>query len=168
MRLLSTTGLPRRLLAFLVLAIALALVVSACGDDDDSAANDDTEQTADDPTDDGSTDTDTGAAEEDETAISEAVDDIAVACGAQDRARLRDMSGAGIRDRIRDREPLFTAVDELTVVEREIDIDGDTATVTVTLDITIDGDTNQVERIWTYERVDGVWLLSEVPDCLFS
>ncbi len=162
----STTGLLRRLFPALALAIALALVVSACGDDDDSAVTEDAEETADDPSDDGPTDT--AMTEDDEAALSEAVDDIAVACGAQNRDRLRDLGGAGIRDRIRDRDPLFTAVDELTVVERVIDIDGDTATVTVTLDITVDGDNSQVERVWTYERVDGAWLLSDVPDCLFS
>ncbi len=103
-----------------------------------------------------------------EAAVSAAVDDLAVACGAQDRDRLRDLSGDGVRDRVRDQDQLFTEVEELTVIDREISITGDTATVTAMVEVTVDGDTSQVERVWTFERVDGVWLLSEVPDCLFS
>lgn len=72
------------------------------------------------------------------------------------------------KNRVQDRDPLFSPVDELDVANREITIDGDTATVTVTLDVTIDGETSQVDRVWTYERVDGTWVLLEVPDCIFS
>ena len=154
----------RRLSIVLASLLALTMVVSACGDDD-TAVTDATEQTVDDSTDDGTDGTETAT---DEAALSDAADELAVACGAQDRDRLRDLSGTGARDRIRDRDPLFSAVDDLTVVDRQIDIDGDTATVTVTLDVGIDGETSRVERVWTYERVDGNWFLSDVPDCLFS
>lgn len=150
------SNLLRRLLVVLATLLTLAMVASACSDDDDTT--DATEQTADNGAD--------SAA--DEVALSDSADELVAACGAQDRDRLRDLGGAGVRDRIRDRDPLFSAVDELTTVDRRIDIDGDTATVTVTLDVTIDGATSEVDRVWTYERVDGEWVLSDVPDCLFS
>lgn len=150
------SNLLRRLLVVPATLLTLAMVASACSDDDDTT--DATEQTADNGAD--------SAA--DEVALSDSADELVAACGAQDRDRLRDLGGAGVRDRIRDRDPLFSAVDELTTVDRRIDIDGDTATVTVTLDVTIDGATSEVDRVWTYERVDGEWVLSDVPDCLFS
>ena len=157
---------PRRLLFVLTALLALTLVASACGDDDnETASTDATEKPVDASTDNGADGTETATGE---TALSDAADELAVACGGQDRDRLRDLSGAGIRDRIRDRDSLFSAVDDLTVADRQIDIDGDSATVTVTLDVTIDGETSQVDRVWTYERVDGEWFLSDVPDCLFQ
>lgn len=168
----SPTRTSKPLWPVLVLLVSLALMAAACGDDDDTGSADTSEQsddngddatTDDDPADSGD-ETDPG----DEAALETVSDEVVMACGDQDRDRLRDMSGDGIRDRIRDRDPLFSAVDELTVTDRVISIDGDAATVTVTLDVTIGGETTEVERVWSYENVDGIWVLSDVPDCLFS
>ena len=141
-----------------VLALGLVAVVATvggCGDDDD----DTTEPTATSPGD---------AVSADEEALAEASDDLVDSCATRDRDRLRDLLADGVRDRIRDQDQLVAEdVEDVAVVSRDIAIDGDTATITVTLAVTIDGETTEVDRVWAYERIDGVWVLSDVPDCLF-
>lgn len=157
--------------------MSVTLTTSHCGPwtlgSDDPASTDTTDETVDDSTTTSTSDDDDSSStsvddDDDVTALEVAADELAVVCADQDRDRLRDLSGDGTKNRVRDRDPLFSSVDDLVVVDREVDVDGDTATVTVTLDVTIDGETSQVKRVWTYEKVDNVWVLSDVPDCLFS
>ena len=151
---LRRTGL--RLLAAVAVAAALALIAAACGDSDDAAST--TAETSE-----PSSDT-----ADDEEALASAVDELVAVCEDQDHARLRDLSGPGVQDRIRDQDNVFNEdLENITVLDREVSIDGDSATVTVTLEITLDGETSEAERVWEFEKVDDVWVLSAVPDCTF-
>ena len=152
---LRRTGL--RLLAAVAVAAVLALIAAACGDSDDDAASTTAE------TSEPSSDT-----ADDEEALASAVDELVAVCEDQDHARLRDLIGPGAQDRIRDQDNVFNEdVENITVLDREVSIDGDSATVTVTLEITLDGETSEAERVWEFEKVDDVWVLSAVPDCTF-
>lgn len=174
----STTMSSRRLLWLPAVLFTLALLAAACGGDDTADTTTSTETTAsdattstdssDDSSDDDSDDSGSDESSDDEAALEAAADELVVVCADQDRDRLRDLSGDGTKDRVRDRDPLFSVVDDLSVVDRVVSIDGDTATVTVTLEVTIDGEATQVDRVWTYGKVDGTWVLADVPDCLFS
>lgn len=104
--------------------------------------------------------------------VLEALDDVIAACSDRDRDRLRDTLDPDLGDQVRDRDRdrLF-ADDDVTfdLVSRTVEVDGDTATVTAVFDVTDDGETTQVERVWVFERTDdGTWVLTDVPDCLFA
>ena len=143
----SSTAKRRRLFAALVSVLVLALVAAGCGDDE------------------GAFDATGG----DEAALVAATDDLVATCNDRDHARLRDLSGAGIQDRIRDQDNVFNNdVDDIAVVDRRVTISGDTALVAVTLEIVINGETREIERVWKYQRIDDAWVLSAVPDCIFS
>jgi predicted lipid-binding transport protein (Tim44 family) len=106
--------------------------------------------------------------------LNAAVDAILATLRDRDRDRLRGELGGQLRDRIRDQDldRLMTCVPAgatFEVVDRQITISGDTATVTITFSVTEDGKTTEVERVWTFTRQpDGTWLLSELPACPFS
>lgn len=141
----GTQSWRHRFFALLALVLVLALAASACGDDKQS---------------------DTAG---DDAALVAATDDLVATCKDRDHARLRDLSGAGIQDRIRDQDNVFNDdVDDVVILDRQVTIDGDTATVTVTLEVAINGETREIERVWEYQRVDDTWVLSAVPDCIFS
>lgn len=133
----------RRLLWLPAVLFTLALLAAACGGDDTADTTTSTETTAsdattstdssDDSSDDDSDDSGSDESSDDEAALEAAADELVVVCADQDRDRLRDLSGDGTKDRVRDRDPLFSVVDDLSVVDRVVSIDGDTATVTVTL-----------------------------------
>ncbi len=132
-----------RLLATLAIAVATVLTATACGDPGSGTA-------------------------EDVAALTSAVDELVVVCDDGDHARMADLTGKGIPDRDRDQDNVFNPdVENVSVLDRDISIDGDSATVTVTLEVAIDGDTGEVERVWDFEKVDDAWVLSSVPDCLF-
>lgn len=148
---------------FLILLAALALTLSACGTD--TATTDDAAAT---PSVAGAT----TERSDDEAAIAAALDDITMACQDADRDRLRDHVADELHEplRDRDRDQLFhTDTDAtITLLSRTIEVDGDTATVTTVHEVTIDGETTEVERTWEFERTDdGTWVLTELPDCPF-
>lgn len=169
----SHRHLPRHRRTALIAALGVVVLVPlACGDDDDDTATTGSPAVTEPVT--SAPDTgapDTGAPGDDEAALEAATAELLDVCLTRDRVRLRDLSGDGIQDRLRDQDMdrIFgAAVDEITVVERVIEIDGDVATVTVTLEVTVDGVTSELERVWVFERVDGVWVLAEPPDCLLA
>lgn len=138
----------------LALMLALALGAAACGDADEAAPSEPAAPAA--------------ATEE----ATDAVDDVLAACQDRDRDRLRDRLDDELADEVRDRDRdrLFAA-DDVTIelVSRTVEVDGDTATVTATFDVTRDGETTQVERVWVLELADdGTWVLTEVPDCILA
>lgn len=145
----------------------VAFAFSACGDDDDDVASSPTASQVET----GSPTASATGAEED---VSEAADDVFSAIRDMQRDRLRDLTGQALRDRARDQDydHLMECVPENAAIElisREVEISGDTAAVTVTFEVTRDGETYEVERVWEFERSeDGTWLLTEFPDCPFD
>ena len=145
----GSVGRARQLVAALAVVLVTSLGVTACGSDDAT--------------------TSVPLNADDEAALIVASDELVAVCAEGDHARLADLSGPGIQGRTRDQDNVFNgAVESVVVVDRIVAVDGDTATVAVTLDVTIGGESSEVERIWAYERVDDAWVLSSVPDCLFS
>ncbi len=89
-----------------------------------------------------------------------------------DRDQLHDMTGEHLREHLRDQDMdhLASCVPEGTgvrVVDQQVEINGDTATVRVTLELTAaDGAKTTVERTLAFAKdADGVWRLSEMPEC---
>ena len=147
--------------------LLLGLLLVGCGTDtteadDPSAAS----ETADEDVADGSGDETDQA---DEADVVAAAEDVLAACQDRDLDRLRDRMGDGgdqLRDQDRDR--LWADDDaEFELLSTSVESDGDTATVTAVVEVTVDGETTEVERVWVFERdEDGEWVLTEVPDCL--
>ncbi len=142
----SASRIPRSrlwILAAFAIITALTLMAASCGGSDSATV--------------------------DETALLNAVDELVAACNDRDHGRLQDLAGVGTQDRIRGQDNMFNDdVENVTVLDREVSIDGDSGVVKVMLEVTIDGETSEAERVWEYEKVDGVWVLSAVPDCTFS
>jgi hypothetical protein len=157
----------RLLIVPLAVLVTVALAAAACGDDDDEAEVTDTPIVTTPAT--GTT------APADESALNEAVDEVLAALQQRDRDRLRDLSGGQLRDQARDQdfERLLQCVPddaEIDFISRDVEIDGSNATVTITFEVTQDGETTEVERVWEFElSEDGsTWLLMEFPDCPFN
>lgn len=89
-----------------------------------------------------------------------------------DRDRLHDITGDHLRENLReqDMDHLASCIPEgttISVVDQKVEVAGDTATVTITLELTTaDGTKTTVDRTWSFEKdADGVWRLSELPEC---
>ena len=57
------------------------------------------------------------------------------------------------------------------LVGREVQRDGDTATITATYEVSsAEGgdDTRRLERVWEFQRVEDGWLLSGLPSCSYA
>ncbi len=142
----SQAPIAYRLITTIFLSLLFSLVAAGCGG--------------------GSTGSD---ALTDEELLIAVTDEIAMACGDADPARINDLVGPGTQDRLRGQDNAFNPDTETVVVtDREITIVGDNASVIVTLEVTIDGDTSQADQTWEFVKVDGNWLLATIPDCSFG
>lgn len=159
------------------LTLVLLLMFAACGDDDEDSTSTTaptavTSATATSPSGGGTASAvDPTAASQD---VATAADNIILALQTHDRDRLHDGSGDHLRtqDREHDFDRLLECVPEgamMTMVDREVTIDGDTASVVHTFEITTaDGETSTVERTMVFQLDDaGKWVLSEFPECPF-
>jgi hypothetical protein len=156
----------RRSIGILVVA-GLALLPAACGDDDGVTISDDgtTTEETDRP---GDQDRDR---DRDRDRIHDAVADVLGACQDQDRDRLRDRTGDRDRDRLRDGTCDAVADgSEVSVVDEDIQVDGDDATVTLRLRVrTRDGETYELGDTWRFRWGDeSGWVLSELPATIDS
>ena len=151
----------------ILVVAALAFVPVACSDDDTTPASSDgtTTEEVDRPGD------QVRDRDRDRDRIHQAMEDVLGACQDQDRDRLRDRTGEQDRDRLRDGSCDAVADgSEVSVVEEDIAVDGDEATVTLRLRVrSRDGETYELGDTWRFRWSDEAgWVLSELPATIDS
>jgi len=92
-----------------------------------------------------------------------------------DQQRLRDLTSDQLQQQLTDQDlqRLTTCVPDgatVSVINRTVSVNGDTATVTVTLEMTAaDGTKSTVDRVLQFvQQSDGTWKLNALPECPFS
>lgn len=98
-----------------------------------------------------------------ETVLADAVQDLVGAYENVGDKSAADSNTADLVQQIRDRDPLFGTVGEVTVIDQALVVSGDVVDVTLTLHVNIGGEIIKTTRQWHYEPSNDRWSTAKFP-----